>query len=149
MIEKLNIRDFAKCASIWDMERRKDLADRFYRELLSGNRITFVYVSGHIFVGEVSLVFDMHDPDYTRSGRRVYLSRLLVKKECRRRGIGGALVDFAANAAKKRGYSEISVGVDLDNHPARRLYAQKGFDRVIYEGADEQGPYQKLLKNLP
>ena len=42
-IIKLNINDFYKCNNIWDVNKKKQLADKFYSEIESGNRITFVY----------------------------------------------------------------------------------------------------------
>ncbi|MET1249951.1 hypothetical protein ABWW58_14320 [Sporolactobacillus sp. STCC-11] len=35
---------FKQCSTIWDMEKQMRLADQFYRELVNGNRRTFVYV---------------------------------------------------------------------------------------------------------
>ena len=147
-IIKLSPGDFEKCGNIWDMERQSGLAKQFYGELTSGGRITYVYKRGGEFVGEISLVFDMNDPDYTISGRRVYVSHLIVKPGERRKGIDKALVEFAAGKAKEMGYTEMSIGVDLDNYPALKLYAGSGFDRIIFIGEDSQGKYVKLLKEV-
>lgn len=147
-IQKLNVSDFHKCSNIWDMERQKDLANQFYNELLSGNRVTFVYIQDDMYIGEGSIVFDMNDPEYTIRRKRIYFSRLIVKKEFRHQGIGCEIVDFLINHVKELGYHEISIGVDMDNYPARSLYEKKGFTQVIYQGTDEQGEYQKLLKTL-
>ena len=46
------------------------------------------------------------------------------------------------------GFSELSIGVDIDNYPALRLYADAGFREIIFVGEDEQGRYMKLLKRL-
>ncbi len=40
----------------------------------------------------------------------------------------------------------MSIGVDLNNYPALKLYIACGFDRIIYIGEDESGRYVKLLK---
>lgn len=140
--------DFPKCDEIWDMDAQRELAERFRDELLSGNRITYVYIIGNIFVGEISLVFDTGDPDYTVKGKRIYMSRLIVRKEYQRRGIGRTLLRHAVKEARKMGYSDLSVGVDLDNYPAMKLYVGEGFDRILYLGEDEGGRYMKLLKTL-
>lgn len=42
-IIELDIKNFEKCNNIWNMEKNKELKDRFYKELLSKNRVTFVY----------------------------------------------------------------------------------------------------------
>ena len=87
-IIKLDITDYQKCSNIWDMQRQSELADKFYNELLTGNRTTYIYTVDNEFVGEISLVKEMNDSDYTIPNQRIYVSRLIVKYEYRRQGIG-------------------------------------------------------------
>ena len=145
---RLDPDDFRKCGSIWDMERQSDLAKRFYRELVQGNRITYVVQVQQEYIGEISLVLHMDDPDYTIKNQRIYVSRLMVKREYRRRGIGKALVAFAVQSARDMGYSELSIGVDLDNYSALKLYVEAGFRHVLFIGEDAGGKYVKLLMKL-
>lgn len=140
--------DFRKCGNIWNMDRQPELAARFYREMLQGNRVTYVFQIEREYVGEISLVFDMNDPDYTIRNRRAYVSRLIVKREYRRKGIGRALVAFAVEAAGNMGCSELSIGVDLDNYAALKLYVEAGFRHVLFIGEDAGGKYVKLLMKL-
>ena len=147
-IEKLEPIHFEKCSNIWNMEKQADLAKRFYQELHDGNRITYVFHAEEEYIGEISLVFDMGDPDYTVQGQRIYVSRLIVKPEYRRRKIGRTLVDFAIQEAVKMGCSELSIGVDLDNYAALKLYFEAGFSKLLFVGEDEGGRYVKLLKKL-
>ena len=147
-IVKLDISDYKKCSNIWDMKKQSQLAQKMYEELLCGNRITYIYKIDEEFVGEISIVKEADDPDYTVPNKRVYISRLIVKNEYRRQGIGKKLVEFIIEIAKNMGYSEISIGVDLDNYPALRLYVNYGFDKIVYIGEDEYGKYLKLLKIL-
>lgn len=147
-IIELDPKDYIKCNSIWDMSGNPEKAKRWYDDLISGNRVIFVYIENGEFAGEGSLVFEKHDPDYTIPKKRIYLSRLIVKRECRNRGIGGMIIDHLVHYAKNIGYEEISLGVDIDNEPARHLYEKKGFTTVIFHGVDEQGEYVKLVKKL-
>lgn len=147
-IEQLQIKDNEKCNNIWNMKKQSELANKFYKDLLSGNRITYVCKNGDEFIGEISLVKDMNDTDYTIPNQRVYVSHLIVKPEYGRQGIGKKLVDFITDKAKGIGYSEMSIGVDLDNYPALKLYTDCGFNKVVYIGEDEQGKYIKLLKAI-
>ena len=140
--------DFPKCGNIWNMERHREQSEEWLAQLRTGNRMTWVYETDGQFVGEISLVHAHPDPDYTVQGSRAYISRLVVKPEYRRRGIGRRLVRFVAAKAAKLGYKELSIGVDLDNYPAIRLYAEEGFDRVLRVDKDGQGEYIKLLKML-
>lgn len=145
---KLNISDFEKCANIWNMERHKDLAMRFLDELKSGNRNTYVYKEDGMYLGEISVVSDADDSDYTIAGKRLYVSRLVVKKQHRRCGIGRQLIEFIISEAKRMNYKELSIGVNLDNYPALKLYAEHGFDKIIFVGEDSDGKYVKLVKEL-
>ena len=145
IITKLEPIHFIKCSNIWDMQKQADLAKQFYRELLDGNRITYIFHAEEDFIGEISLVFDMGDLDYTVKNQRIYVSRLIVKPEYRRKRIGRTLVDFAVQEAIRMGYSELSVGVDLDNYAALKLYFEAGFTNILFVGEDKGGRYVKLL----
>ncbi len=146
-IKKLDINDYYKCNNIWDMSKFP-FTEKFKQQIIDGNRVVFVYEVDGEFIGEISYVLDMDDPDYTIPNKRVYISRLIVKKEYRNQGIGGILIDYIVKVIKDLGYSEISIGVDKDNKNALHLYGKKGFDTVIFDGADEDGEYYKLLKIL-
>ncbi|MGG2111432.1 GNAT family N-acetyltransferase [Lysinibacillus pakistanensis] len=145
---KLNLEDYNKCSNIWDMDKNPKMAKMFYDELVSGNRITFIYLENNEFIGEGSLVFKNNDPDYTIPDKRIYLSRMIVKDEYRNRGVGGIILDYLIDYAELLGYEEISLGVDTDNLNARHLYEKKGFTTVLFIGEDEYGEYVKLLKKL-
>ncbi len=147
-IELLKIEDYSKCSNIWNMKKQSKLAEQFLDELKSGNRVTYIYKDGNEFIGEISLVKETNDSDYTIPNQRVYVSRLIVKPEYRRQGVGKMLVDFITDRSKELGYTEMSIGVDLDNYPALKLYIDSGFDKVIFIGEDEQGRYLKLLKTI-
>ena len=145
-IIELSPAEFEKCGNIWNMKQQEALAKQFYGKLISGSRVTYVCKQDDEFIGEISLVFDTNDSDYTMDGRRIYVSHLIVKPEKRRNGIGKRLVEYATDKAKEMGYSEMSIGVDLDNYPALKLYADSGFDKILFIGEDQQGKYVKLLK---
>ena len=138
-IRQLSLEEFPKCGNIWNMEKHAELAERFLSELRSGSRLTWVYERDGAFLGEISLVLEQNDPDYTIPGRRVYVSRLIVKPEERRKGIGKALTEYVITKAAEMGYSELSIGVDIDNYPALRLYWQAGFRELLFVGEDADG----------
>lgn len=147
IIEKLALADYYKCNNIWDMNADPQ-TDFFRREIESGNRVVYVYKQNGEFIGEIAYVFDMHDNDYTIANQRIYLSRLIVKKERQRNGIGGILIDFIIEQIRDMGYNEITIGVNKDNIAALHLYRKKGFTTILFDGADEYGEYFKLMKTL-
>lgn len=71
-IQILSPQDFEKCSNIWNLRKNKQMAEKFYREVVSGERITFVYTEKGRFIGEASIVFDNQDRDYTIPNQRVY-----------------------------------------------------------------------------
>lgn len=143
---EISIDEYSKCSDIWNMETCPFTED-FKNQIKAGNRFVYIYKKNNMFLGEVDLVTEMNEKGYTIKGKRIYLSRLIVKKEYRKQGIGNKLLEFAVNKATQFGYSEISLGVNCDNHAAYRLYLNNGF--FVFETArDEYGKYYKMLKNV-
>jgi len=147
-IIKLKPKDYSKCSNIWDMVKDPLRTQKWYDEILDGNRIVFVYTINDEFIGEGALVYENGDPEYTITGKRIYLSRMIVKYQYRNRGIGGIILDYLIDYARQHGYHEISLGVDIANANTRHMYEKKGFTDVIFKGEDESGKYVKLLKKL-
>lgn len=146
-IEPLKLEEYHKCSNIWNM-KAQPLADKWFEEIKSGNRMVFVYKINGEFIGEGALVLETGDPDYTIPGKRVYVSRMIVKKEYRNRGIGSEILTFLIAKAKGMGFSEMTIGVDKDNENALHLYKNFGFTEVLFDGADEDGEYFKLMKRI-
>ncbi|MCH7620395.1 MAG: GNAT family N-acetyltransferase [Chloroflexi bacterium] len=55
------------------------------------------------------------------------LEDLFVMPEFRSRGIGSMLLGAAITAAREAGYTQLGLGVAVDNPGAMRLYERKGF----------------------
>ena len=146
-IEPLKLEDYSKCSNIWNM-KAQPLSEKWREEIVEGNRHVFVYKINGEFIGEGALVLDMGDPDYTIDSKRVYVSRMIVKKEYRGRGIGSEILEFLIIKAREMGFSEMTIGVDKDNENALHLYRKYGFTEMLFYGADEDGEYYKLLKRI-
>lgn len=147
VIEQLNPDDYHKCSNIWNM-KSQPLADKWLDEIKSGNRLVYIYKINGEFIGEGALVFDTGDSDYTVPDKRVYVSRMIVKKEYRNRGIGSEILKYLIDKAVEMGFNEMTIGVDKDNVNALRLYKKYGFTEVLFDGADENGEYFKLMKRI-
>lgn len=147
IIERLNIKDYSKCNNIWNMEKC-EFTEKFRQEIDNGNRVVYIYKINDEFIGEIAYVFDMNDADYTIPNQRIYISRLIVKKEYRNQGIGGILIDYILDEIKKMGYKEATIGVDKDNVTALHLYKKKGFTNILFDGKDEYGEFYKLMKEI-
>lgn len=146
MIRQITLDEYDKCNNIWDMEKCP-FTKQFINEIQEGNRQVFVYEKDGAFIGEGNLVKKHKDIDYIIPQKRIYLSRLIVKKEYRGQGIGSAITSFLIEKAKEMGYSEISLGVDCDNENALKLYLKFGFE-IFKKDSDEYGEYFKMLKSI-
>ncbi len=146
-IEPLKIEEYHKCSNIWNM-KTQPFTDTWRKEIASGNRLVFIYKINGKFIGEGALVLDAGDPDYTLPGKRVYVSRMIVKKEYRNQGIGSTILTFLIEKAKEMGFKEMTIGVDKNNVNALHLYRKFGFTEILFDGEDEHGEYFKLMKTI-
>ena len=100
-IKTLAVEDFPRCAELWDLKKQRTLAERFYSELQSGNRVTYVCEDEGALLGEISLVFKMEESDYTIAGKRAYVSHLVVKKNTAARASAKRLWNMSSNKRSK------------------------------------------------
>ena len=57
----------------------------------------------------------------------LFLSRLYVKYDCKRRGIGSKLLEVAENFAKEKGYSKIHVHIGQDYLESHIFYPKHNY----------------------
>ena len=65
-----------------------------------------------------------------KDGALFYLEKLAVLPHARRRGLGRALVEHCAQAARRAGGERLSIGVMYENRALVRWYEQASFVRV-------------------
>lgn len=146
-IKKIGIDEYSKCNNIWDMNKC-EFTEKFKKQIIDGDRFVYIYKINNEFIGEGDLVINVDDFDYYVPNQRIYVSRMIVKREYRNQGIGGIILDYLIEQAKEMAYSEMALGVDIDNYNAVHLYQKKGFKTLIKEDEDEYGRFYKLLKKL-
>jgi ribosomal protein S18 acetylase RimI-like enzyme len=83
---------------------------------------TYVAETRGRVVGMVTLCFFR-----TLTGPKAYLDHLVVAPECRRRGIGRALVEYAIEEAKAAGAARIDLTANAHKKAGRALYRSLGF----------------------
>jgi ribosomal protein S18 acetylase RimI-like enzyme len=110
--------------------RDRDQVQRLLRLLSDNARIrsenvpALVAECGGRVVGMVTIcVFE------TLTGPKAYLDHLVVAPDCRRRGIGRALVQQAIGQAEASGASRIDLTASDDKQAGRALYESLGFQR--------------------
>jgi ribosomal protein S18 acetylase RimI-like enzyme len=67
------------------------------------------------------------DPDLCDGHTTAHLSNLIVDPRFQGRGLGSRLIAVIEDAARERGFTRITIGVDATNDRARRLYERKGY----------------------
>lgn len=143
LIEQLNITNYDKSNNVWDMNACP-FTEQFKEQIACGNRDAYLMKYNDNYIASCDLVYDYGE--YTDKNK-VYLSRLIVKKEYRNNGIGQELLKYMIAVCKKKGYQQITVGVDTDNENALHIYKKFGFE--IYETAiDEYGEYYKMICSI-
>jgi L-amino acid N-acyltransferase YncA len=88
---------------------------------------TGVYVA-HLegaFAGSYHLL-----PNYEGTAAHIANAGYMVAPECRRRGVGRALVQHSLDAARRLGFDAMMFNLVLESNPSRNLYEQVGFEAV-------------------
>lgn len=145
-IEQIKIDEYHKCNNIWDM-KKCPYTQQFKKQIIKGDRLTFIYKKDNEFIAEGSLVINVDDSDYFIPSKRIYISRMIVKREYRNKGICQLMLDFLVNTAKQMGYTQATIGVDADNEIALHIYQKSGFV-ILKNCVDKDGEYYKMIKDL-
>jgi len=93
----------------------------------SSNAAVFLAEEGEEVVGRLSIARDAHPASFHVAGLG-----LMVAKSHRRRGLGRALLEQAAEWAREVGVSKLELYVFPHNEPAIALYESFGFEREGY-----------------
>ena len=144
-IKQIGLEDYPKCNTLWNMEN-SPYTKTFIEQIKAGNRDVYILTVDDEYIAECDLVYD--NPEYgTIPGKRLYLSRLIVKKDERGRGYGKAITQHILTIAKGKGYCEIALGVNYGNTLAVGLYKSLGC--TIYEEAeDKDGKFYRMEMKL-
>ena len=78
-------------------------------------------------------------PDLLGSGEDAYVHRLAVRRSFARRGVGGALLDWAARHAAALGRRQLRLDCDHHRQRLRAFYERSGFR---YQDERTVGPFR-------
>ena len=73
------------------------------------------------------------------------IENMVVAKQGRRRGLGGALLDELLRRARNDGGAAVWLEVRESNHPARRLYEKHGFRETGRRGGYYRDPVEDAV----
>lgn len=105
---------------------------RYYLAATQAEQGAFLVASVQDFpVGQLFLWYDRNDPALANGTDTVSVTALRVWPPFRRRGIASRLNQAAERIARQRGFKVVTIGADLDNQPARRLYLAWGYEEFM------------------
>lgn len=102
-----------------------------------GDRIVYGIESEGRIIGTVQLVFKDENEVYADGRGKAHLHHARVAEEFRGRGIGTVLVEEAEHEARKRGFKDMTIGVDEDNQQAIKLYERLGYREFMREKGEQ------------
>ena len=143
-VKQIESEEYSNCSEIWNRQKFQSTENIIKALIKAGKRDVFVLIVEDQYIAMCDLEYDK--PEYeTVPNKRLYLPRMVVKKNYRGEGYGKAILQYVLSISKKKGYSEIVLGVDCDNTVAFNLYKKLGFS--IYESAeDKDGKFYKMIK---
>lgn len=101
--------------------------ERYLAEQRRGERLVLVALADDRFAGYLTIVWQSGYPPF-RAADIPEIVDFNVLPRCRRRGIGGRLMDEAERLIAERSpEAGIGVGMDADYGAAQRLYVKRGY----------------------
>lgn len=112
--------------------------DNALRQFDEGNIITYMcFLDGEpiaelsAYMNERPFEGDISDPSGLMSDSCIYLAAFRTNREHQGKGYFSKLFAFAQEDLRRRGYSELSLGVGPDNVNAMEIYFHLGFTQYI------------------
>lgn len=102
-----------------------------------GDRIVYGAEANGKIVGTVQLVFRGEKEFYADGKKRAHIHHTRVLGEWRGKGVGSELMRQVETEAKKKGFREITLGVEETNEDAIRFYEELGYREFMWEKGDE------------
>jgi ribosomal protein S18 acetylase RimI-like enzyme len=98
-----------------------------FRAMREGRRQIWIAECEGYLVGTITIEWIADDRQLADGTSTAHISNLVVHPTYRRRGIGRGLIAAVEQAARRRGFRLMTIGVDEGNDYARRLYERLGY----------------------
>ena len=105
--------------------------ERDFNDGWSENQLKSAFSSGRFYVlGAIEDGKTVGFISFSVSIDTCDIETVLIKKEFRRKGYAGALIDFAERVMQEKGVKEVFLEVRQTNESAKALYFKKGYKKI-------------------
>lgn len=144
VIRTMDANDIGKIVSRYSFpwstpEKTQQIWNTYYQEQQNGIRTVAIIEKEGEILGYGSMLRKSECSYFARENIPE-INAIWIDENCRRQGLGQALIKWIENLAKQEGYHQIGIGVGLyhDYGPAQRLYFQLGYipdgNGITYKG---------------
>ena len=126
--------------SLCDLFEYNDVVDMLIsneKKIENGDIDIFGVFEGSLLIGELRVMYNHGNSNYTIKNKRVYLYALRVHEIFQGHGLGKFLLENVIDILKGKGYTEFTIGVEDDNEIAKKLYFQMGFNELVMHAEEE------------
>lgn len=113
-----------------------------------GERIVFGLKSDGKIVGTMQLIFKDKKDFYADGKIKAHVHHARVMDGLRGKGLGSRLLQHIEIEAAKRGFGELTLGVEKENESAIIFYEKRGFKEFMREKGDEGEIIIGMKKNI-
>jgi ribosomal protein S18 acetylase RimI-like enzyme len=123
-----------------------DIVGYFSRFLDKDDQAAFVAIADEKMIGYIT-AYVQSQPDFWKVKRVGVISGLMVRKDCRRAGIGGRLFGEATTFFKEKGTKYFTVFTAAGNETALEFYRQNHMAPLYVTMINETGSYLESAKD--
>lgn len=150
-VKKIAADEVSALTKLFEYDDPQAELDKVARQIAYGIVDVFVLVNEQEPIGELRVQYDCGNNLETIDWKRVYLFAFRVNAKYRNRGCGSYLIEYVIQECACRGYSEYTVGVEVENTCAKHIYAKLGFNTKLAHKTDNWGgesyEYDLFLKS--
>lgn len=120
--------------SLWgyaDVRTAPATAKFFYNSIRSGAAVFWALSCAGQLVGELYVFYRLEDGDFADGRETAYLCAFRVQPAFRGRGLGMKLLCQTLEQLQRQGYKSATIGADVTNDAALRLYRRLGFTQTV------------------
>lgn len=115
---------------------------RFAELISDGSCYVYAKVLFKRALGIAFLFTNLDDKDLADGENTCYVANVFVHPRLRGKGMGSEILNYIAEIARKKGFKQMTIGVDEEIEKNVKLYKRLGFTREI-----KRNSFDAVLKN--